>query len=447
MARVREQGGGLGSPIRHDASFMSGSNASYGNGSRSRASGKVPTPPLFSSDEVDRDKPEYTEHVFEWVRCMRDYVEFNETDEIRQAQLAVSYLKGSAEAAERAHMAKRDSTWQSLQAYLLTTMITPAHVARLRRELNSFEAMRGKSSVKGMVEKFQVLERKINSLPEVHKKYCTMHWCTMLEYLKEGLPEGCVATLNQSPPESMEAAHEEILSWARAHQPLPDTPTPARLQFVQDEGVECEDCGEVFAIGEKCYKCGGMGHYARDVECPQHPNHTAQHPNHTAPPFTFAGAQTRTGGGFRGGGRAERRGGCDHPRGRLGLRPRVRHRWFGAHPRCVLRREGLHIARRLRRTIRQGGFELTWDRAFREVIQACAADPQLQHGHRPHSGAEPTQRQVEVFGGQPLEARARIALQPADDQRRQRRRQRLRIDRGRGRAGGFGRRTQGLAQL
>ena len=308
MARVREQGGGLGSPIRHDVSFMSSSNASYGNGSRSRASGKVPTPPLFSSDEADRDKPGYTEHVFEWVRCMRDYVEFNETDEIRQAQLAISYLKGSAEAAARAHMAKRDSTWQSLQAYLLTTMITPAHVARLRRELNSFEAMRGKNSVKGMVEKFQVLERKINSLPEVHKEYCTMHWKTMLEYLKEGLPEGCVATLNQSPPESMEAAHEEILSWARAHQPLPDTPTPARLQFVQDEGVECEDCGEVFAIGEKCYKCGGMGHYARDVECPQHPNHTAQHPNHTAPPFTFAGAQTRTGGGFRGGARAERRG-------------------------------------------------------------------------------------------------------------------------------------------
>ena len=208
LARVREQGGGLGSPIRHDASFMSGSNASYGNGSRSRASGKVPTPPLFSSDEADRDKPGYTEHVFEWVRCMRDYVEFNETDEIRQAQLAISYLKGSAEAAARAHMAKRDSTWQSLQAYLLTTMITPAHVARLRRELNSFEAMRGKNSVKGMVEKFQVLERKINSLPEVHKEYCTMHWKTMLEYLKEGLPEGCVATLNQSPPESMEAAHE-----------------------------------------------------------------------------------------------------------------------------------------------------------------------------------------------------------------------------------------------
>ena len=46
IAQVREQGRGLGSPIpgRNDMSFMSSSNASQGNGSRSRASGKVPIP-------------------------------------------------------------------------------------------------------------------------------------------------------------------------------------------------------------------------------------------------------------------------------------------------------------------------------------------------------------------------------------------------------------------
>jgi len=37
--------------------------------------------------------------------------------------------------------------------------------------------------------------------------------------------------------------------------------------------------------------------------------------------------------------------------------------------------DGLHISRRLRRTLRQGRFEVSCDRAFREVMAACATGP------------------------------------------------------------------------
>ena len=46
--------------------------------------------------------------------------------------------------------------------------------------------------------------------------------------------------------------------------------------------------------------------------------------------------------------------------------------WFSPDPRTVIPAGGLHISRRLARTIRSGGFRVTVDGAFREVIRACS---------------------------------------------------------------------------
>jgi leucyl/phenylalanyl-tRNA--protein transferase len=47
--------------------------------------------------------------------------------------------------------------------------------------------------------------------------------------------------------------------------------------------------------------------------------------------------------------------------------------WWSPAPRCVLYPQSVHVSRRLRRHYHQGGFSLTADRAFEEVIEACAA--------------------------------------------------------------------------
>ena len=47
--------------------------------------------------------------------------------------------------------------------------------------------------------------------------------------------------------------------------------------------------------------------------------------------------------------------------------------WWSPAPRCVLYPQSVHVSRRLRRHYNQGGFSLTADRAFEEVIEACAA--------------------------------------------------------------------------
>ena len=49
--------------------------------------------------------------------------------------------------------------------------------------------------------------------------------------------------------------------------------------------------------------------------------------------------------------------------------------WWSPDPRGILELEGMHISRRLRRTLRQGRFEVTCDRAFRDVMAACATGP------------------------------------------------------------------------
>lgn len=48
--------------------------------------------------------------------------------------------------------------------------------------------------------------------------------------------------------------------------------------------------------------------------------------------------------------------------------------WWSPDPRAVLQPTRLHVPRRLARTLRRGGFELTFDGAFDSVIRACAAD-------------------------------------------------------------------------
>lgn len=48
--------------------------------------------------------------------------------------------------------------------------------------------------------------------------------------------------------------------------------------------------------------------------------------------------------------------------------------WWSPDPRALMTRERLHVSRSLRRTLRSGRFEVSFDRAFAEVIGACAAN-------------------------------------------------------------------------
>jgi leucyl/phenylalanyl-tRNA--protein transferase len=49
-------------------------------------------------------------------------------------------------------------------------------------------------------------------------------------------------------------------------------------------------------------------------------------------------------------------------------------RWYSPDPRGVLPLDRFHAPRRLRRLIRSGRFEISIDRAFRAVMEGCAAD-------------------------------------------------------------------------
>lgn len=51
--------------------------------------------------------------------------------------------------------------------------------------------------------------------------------------------------------------------------------------------------------------------------------------------------------------------------------------WWSPDPRAIFEIDRLHISRRLARTIRQGKFEITVNRAFRDVIKGCADRPGL----------------------------------------------------------------------
>jgi leucyl/phenylalanyl-tRNA--protein transferase len=58
--------------------------------------------------------------------------------------------------------------------------------------------------------------------------------------------------------------------------------------------------------------------------------------------------------------------------------------WFSPDPRAIIPSSGLHVSRRLARTIRQGRLRVTMDTAFAAVLSGCAAhdDSWLTAGYR-----------------------------------------------------------------
>lgn len=46
--------------------------------------------------------------------------------------------------------------------------------------------------------------------------------------------------------------------------------------------------------------------------------------------------------------------------------------WLSPDPRCVVPLDGIHLPRRLRKTVRNAGFEVTVDKAFGQVLERCA---------------------------------------------------------------------------
>jgi leucyl/phenylalanyl-tRNA--protein transferase len=48
--------------------------------------------------------------------------------------------------------------------------------------------------------------------------------------------------------------------------------------------------------------------------------------------------------------------------------------WWSPNPRALMDRERLHVSRSLRRVLRHGQFEVSFDTAFSEVIVACASN-------------------------------------------------------------------------
>jgi leucyl/phenylalanyl-tRNA---protein transferase len=52
--------------------------------------------------------------------------------------------------------------------------------------------------------------------------------------------------------------------------------------------------------------------------------------------------------------------------------------WWSPDPRAVFEFGGFHISRSLERSLRRGGFEVTFDRDFPAVIRACAAAPRAE---------------------------------------------------------------------
>jgi leucyl/phenylalanyl-tRNA--protein transferase len=63
--------------------------------------------------------------------------------------------------------------------------------------------------------------------------------------------------------------------------------------------------------------------------------------------------------------------------------------WWSPDPRAILELDGLHVSRRLARTVRSGKFTVTFDRAFDEVIEGCA--------HRPGRGVWITPEMIAAY--------------------------------------------------
>lgn len=54
--------------------------------------------------------------------------------------------------------------------------------------------------------------------------------------------------------------------------------------------------------------------------------------------------------------------------------------WWSPDPRCVLKPESFHVARRLRRSIRNAQFGMSFNETFSSVMESCAADRIGQEG-------------------------------------------------------------------
>ena len=54
--------------------------------------------------------------------------------------------------------------------------------------------------------------------------------------------------------------------------------------------------------------------------------------------------------------------------------------WWTPNPRSVLEPDAIHISRSLAKTIRNGGFEVSFDRCFERIVDACAAPRTHQGG-------------------------------------------------------------------
>lgn len=54
--------------------------------------------------------------------------------------------------------------------------------------------------------------------------------------------------------------------------------------------------------------------------------------------------------------------------------------WWSPEPRAVFDLEAIHVSRSLARSLRKGGFEISFNRDFPAVIAACAAAPRREGG-------------------------------------------------------------------
>jgi leucyl/phenylalanyl-tRNA--protein transferase len=63
--------------------------------------------------------------------------------------------------------------------------------------------------------------------------------------------------------------------------------------------------------------------------------------------------------------------------------------WWSPDPRAILEMNGLHVSRRLARTIRSDRFRVTFDRAFEDVMRGCA--------HRPGDGTWITSEMIAAY--------------------------------------------------
>ena len=54
--------------------------------------------------------------------------------------------------------------------------------------------------------------------------------------------------------------------------------------------------------------------------------------------------------------------------------------WWSPNPRCVLFPDQIHISRSMRKHIKKSHYKVTFDRAFSEVIQACASTRETSTG-------------------------------------------------------------------